>query len=138
MHQSEDLVQSLVDDVGQKLPLGAPRALAGHRRELDGFVRIHQRLVGHTPALLEALRVRLRHLEALHDVAGYARAPKRARPQEPDLAVPEDGRVRRATTQLYQSASQLLFLLRQHRERRREGLQHDVRHAITCALHRLP
>src|SRR5689334_628523 len=71
LHQLEDLVHPLVDDVRQQLARCLPRALARRGRQVDHLRRVHQRLVGDAVPLLEPLRVRLCHPQPLHHVARH-------------------------------------------------------------------
>src|SRR5207248_10886491 len=63
LHQLEDLVHALVNDVRQQLARCLPGALARRGRQVDHLRRVHQRLVRDAVPLLESFRVRLRHAQ---------------------------------------------------------------------------
>src|SRR5438874_9856624 len=102
LHQLEDLVHPLVDDVRQQLPRCLPRPLARRGRQVDHLRRVHQRLVSHTVPLLEPLRVRLRHAQPLHHVARHVRPGELDGREVADLPFVEDRHTRRAATHLHQ------------------------------------
>src|SRR5258708_4114612 len=69
LHQPQDFVHALVDDVRQQLPRGLARALPARRRQVDHFRRIDQRLVRHALAFLQPLRIGLRDAQAPPHIA---------------------------------------------------------------------
>src|SRR5216117_1204448 len=136
-HQLKHLVQALVDDVRQQLARRLPRPLPRRRRQGHHFRRVYQRRVRDPEPLLQPLRVRLRHAEALHEIAAHVRARKLQRPQVADLPFMEDRDAGGPAAHLDQRDPQLFLVLRQHRVRRGEGLEHQIRHAVARALHAL-
>src|SRR3989454_11877390 len=137
VHQVEDLVQPLVDDVRQHLARRLPGSLPGRGRQRDHLRRIDQRLVGDAVSLFQPLRVGLGHAQHLDHVRGDLRAGVLERREVPDLPLVEDRHAGRAAPDLEQRDAQLLLVLRQHRVRCRQRLEHEIQHAVPRALHRL-
>src|SRR5213596_1534549 len=96
LHQLEDLVHPLVDDVRQQLARRLPRPLARRGRQVDHLRRVHQRLVRDAVPLLQPLRVRLRHAQTLHQVVGHVRAGELDRREMADLPFVKDRHARRS------------------------------------------
>ena len=69
LHELENLVHALMDDVRQQLARNLPVALRHRARQLDHLDWVDQRLVRAAVPLLQPLGVGLRHAEAVHDVA---------------------------------------------------------------------
>src|SRR3989441_1216813 len=137
LHQLEDLVHALVDDVRQQLARRLPRPLARRGRQVDHLRRVHQRLVRDAVPLLQPLRVRLRHAQTLHQVVGHVRAGELDRREMADLPFVKDRHARRAPAHLHQRDAQLLFVVRQHRVRGGERLEHEIDRPVARALHAL-
>src|SRR5438876_6308566 len=134
LHQLEDLVHPLVDDVRQQLAGRLPCALARRGRQVDHLRRVHQRLVRDAVPLLEPLRVRLRHAQPLHHVARHVRTGELDRREVADLPLVEDRHARRAATDLHQRHAQLPLVVGQHGVRRGQRLEHQVGGAVACPL----
>ena len=135
LHQLEDLVHPLVDDVRQQLPRCLPRPLARRGRQVDHLRRVHQRLVRDAVPLLESFRVRLRHAQPLHHVARHVRPGELDGREVADLPFVEDRHTRRAATHLHQRDAQLPLVVGQHGVRRRQRLEHQVGGAVARPLH---
>src|SRR6266568_3631417 len=133
--QLEDLVHPLVDDVRQQLARRLARSLTRRGRQVDHLRRVHQRLVRDAVPLLEALRVRLRYTQSLHQVARDVRAGELDRREVADLPFMEDRHARRTAPHLHQRDAQLLLVVGQHRVGRGERLEHQVRRPVAGALH---
>ena len=134
LHEVEDLVHALVDDVRQQLARDLPVALRDGARQLDDLARVHQRLVRAAVLLLQPLGVGLRHAEAVHDVARDVVAAEGDRAEVADLPLVEDGEVGRARAHLDERDAELLLVLGQHGERAGERLEHELAHLVAGAL----
>src|SRR5689334_2769793 len=137
LRQLKDLVHSLVDDVRQQLARRLARPLTRRGRQIDHLRRVHQRLVRHPVALLQSLRVGLRHAQPGDEVARHVRPGELERRQMPDLPFVEDRHAGRSATHLDQRDAQLFLVVRQYGERRGERLEHQLDGAIARALHAL-
>src|SRR5213594_2511249 len=127
-HQLEHFVEPLVDDVRQQLARRLPRSLPRCRRQGHHLRRIDERRVRDPEPLLEALRVGLRHAESLHEVAAHVRPGELQRGEVPDLPFVEDRDSGGSAAHLDQRDAQFLLVFGQHRVRRGQGLEHQVRH----------
>src|ERR1051325_6180650 len=134
LHQLEDLVHPLVDDVRQQLARRLPRALARRGRQVDHLRRVHQWLVRDAVPLLQPLRVRLRQAQPLHHVARHVRTGELDRGEMADLSFVKDRDPGRAAAHFHQRDAQLPLGLVEHGVRRRERLEHQVGGAIPSPL----
>src|SRR5690242_3532210 len=135
LHQLEDLVHPLVNDVRQQLARRLARPLARRGRQIDHLRRVHQRLVRYAVPLLQPLRVRLRHAQPLHHVARHVGAGELDRREVANLPLVEDRHAGRAAAHLHQRDAQLLLIVRQHRVRRGERLEHEIGGPVVRPLH---
>src|SRR5438034_1586680 len=137
VHHMEDLFQALVDDLRQHLARRLPCPLARRGGQRDHLRRIDERLVRDAVPLLEPLGVGLRHAEHLDHVGRQVRPGEPQRREVPDLPLVEDGDPGRAAADLDQRHAQLPLVVRQYRVRRGQGLEHQVRRAVSRPLHAL-
>ena len=104
---------------------------------MDYVLRIDERLVGAAVAFLQALCVGLRDTDSLHDVAGDVVAAVVDGAEVSNLALVEDGDVRRSRSHLDQRHAELLLIFGENAESAGQRLQHQLAHVITGALYRL-
>src|SRR6266851_153086 len=134
LHQLEDLVDALVDDVRQQFARRLPRPLARRGRQRDHLRRVHEGLVGDAVPLLQPLRVGLRHAESLHQIARDVGAGEFERREVADLPFVKDGDAGRGPAHFDQRDAQLPFVVPQHRIRGGERLEHQVGRPVARAL----
>src|ERR1700687_1671538 len=136
-HEIENLVHALVDDVRQHFARYVPLALRHRARKLNDVARIHQRLVRAAVSLLQPLGIGLRDTHSLNNVAGNVVSAEVHGAAGPDFFLVKNCYVGGPSTHLDESDSELLLVLRQDRERARQGLEHQLAHPIPRSLHRL-
>src|SRR5213075_1508545 len=135
LHQLEDLIHPLVDDVRQQLARRLPRPLARGGRQVDHLRRVHQRLIRDPIFLLQPLRVGLCHAQPRHQIARDVGTRELERGQVPDLSLVEDRDARGSAADLHQRDAQLLLVFGQHRVRRGQRLEHQLGGTIARPLH---
>ena len=121
----------------QQLARNPPIALRDGRGQLDHLVRRHQGLVRDTVLFLQSLGVGLRHAEPVDDIARDVIAAEVHGREVADLPLVKDGDVGRAGAHLDQGDAELLLVVREDRERRRERLEHHLLDLVPGALDRL-
>src|SRR5690349_1900445 len=137
LHEIEDLIHALMDDVREQLARNLSIALRDRARELDDLRRIYHRLVRTAVALLQSLGVRLRHAESVHDVVRDVVAAEVDGAQMADLRLVKYRDVRRARAHFHERDAELLLVFRQHAQRAREWLEHELTHLVAGLLDRL-
>ena len=133
-HHLEDLLRALMDDVRQQRARDLAIALRPGARELDLLVVRHERLERRAVLLLESLGVGLRDADAVDDVAGDVHAAVPDGAQVADLPFVEDGDVGGACAKLDQRDAEFLLVVGEYGQGAGEGFEHELAHAIACAL----
>src|SRR6476469_9236274 len=135
LHEIEDFVHALVDDMRQQLTRNLAIALCHRAGKLKNLGRVDHWLIGTPVPLLQSLGIRLRHAEAMHNVVRDVVAAEVHRTQMTDLRFVEYRDVRRARTHLDERDTELLLVFRENAERARERLEHELAHLVARLLH---
>src|SRR5690242_6644597 len=114
MDEIKNFVDALMNDLRENFSRDMPLSLRRCARQLDHFVGIDHRLVRTTVPLLQALCVRLRESDPLHDVVSDTASTKVDRREMTDLSFVKNCNVGGAGSHLDECDAKLLLFFSQN------------------------
>ncbi len=133
-HQPKQFLVARLDDLGECLAGKAPGRTIAHARNLDALIGVGE--LGQRAGVpdLDVLRILRRRTHGDGDVVRDLVAGDGDDGRVPDRPVGKDRDVGGAAADVDQADAQLLLVLGEHRETRRQLLEHDVIHFQPAAL----
>ena len=132
--QAEDLLDARLDDLGEDLAREHARSASADARHLDHVVVAHRARERGAEALLELLGFLRRRAQPGRDVVGQVAAAEAEHRGVAHRAAVVDDEVGRAAADVDHRDAEIALLVGEHRVRRRERREHDLRDLEAAAL----